>query len=123
MPTTVEEGEAVAIGEAAVVAGAACAVVALVRVVDGLISPEATPAEAVESVSVCIVMPEALPAVAAPMVRPLRVMATGEQQAMLTLAVVMRSDVAAGRDTAPVKAATDEAKKMGVAVDAKNPVG
>jgi len=54
-------------------------------------------------------MPVALPAVAAPMVRPLKVMVTGKQQAMLTAAVVMTSDVAAGTDTAPVKATTDEA--------------
>jgi hypothetical protein len=54
-------------------------------------------------------MPVALPAVAAPKVRPLRVMVTGTQQAMLTVAVVMTRDVAAGRDTAPVKATTDDA--------------
>jgi len=76
--------------------------------VAGLISPELTPAEAMGSLSVCIVMPVALPAVAAPMVRPLKVMVTGKQQAMLTAAVVMTSDVAAGTDTAPVKATTDE---------------
>ena len=48
------------------------------------------------------------------MVRPLRVMVTGKQQAMLTAAVVMTSDVAAGTDTAPVKATTDEAVARGV---------
>ena len=61
------------------------------------------------SLSVRIVMPVALPAVAAPMVRPLRVMVTGKQQAMLLMKVVMTSDVAAGTDTTPLKATTDEA--------------
>jgi hypothetical protein len=77
--------------------------------VTGLISPEETPAEAMRSLSVCIVMPLALAAVAAPMVRPLRVMVTGKQQAMLTAAVVMTSDVKPGTDTVAVKATTDEA--------------
>ena len=38
------------------------------------IPPDATPADAAVSASVCTVMPVALPAVAAPIVRPLRVM-------------------------------------------------
>ena len=38
------------------------------------IPPDATPADAAVSMSVCTVTPVALPAVAAPIVRPLRVM-------------------------------------------------
>ena len=45
-----------------------------VDAIEAAIPPEATPADAAVSASVCTVTPVALPAVAAPIVRPLRVM-------------------------------------------------
>ena len=53
------------------------------------IPPEATPVDATVSASVCTVMPEALPAVAAPIVRPLRVMVKAVLAAIPATAVVM----------------------------------
>ncbi len=53
------------------------------------IAPEATPADAVVSASVCTVMPVALPAVAAPIVRPRRVIVKIVPAAMPAVSVVM----------------------------------
>ena len=53
------------------------------------IMPEAMPTDATVSASVCTVMPVALPAVSAPMVRPVSVMVTAVLAAIPTTAVVM----------------------------------
>ncbi len=86
------------------------------------IEPEGTPTEAVASVSVRTVMPVALPAVAAPIVRPLRVMTTGVQAPMLAPPVVMMMRVGAGADGNAHMPDTDAAK-VGVAVGAKKSEG
>ena len=90
------------------------------------IAPEATPAEATVSASVCTVMPVALPAVAAPMVRPLRVMVKAVLAAIPATAVVMTMAVAVGWADVAVMVPTDvvpAALFAGVAVVAKNPDG
>ena len=53
------------------------------------IPPEAAPADATESASVCTAMPVLLPAVAAPIVTPLRVMVKAVAAPMPLVAVVM----------------------------------
>ena len=77
------------------------------------------------SVSVCTVIPVVLPTVAAPIVRPLRVMVKAVPAGMLENAVVMTIEVAPGADTCPVMVATDAspATKLDEAVAAKNPDG
>ena len=90
------------------------------------IAPDATPADAVTSASVCTVMPVALPALTAPIVNPLRVMVKAVFAAMPALAVVMTMEVAPGAAEVAVMVATDAvpaALFAGVAVVAKNPVG
>ena len=77
------------------------------------------------SVSVCTVIPVALPAVAAPIVRPLRVMVKAVAAGMPTVSVVMTIEVAVGADANAIMVATDAGivKKVGVADAAKNPDG
>ena len=89
--------------------------------------PEATPADAVTSASVCTVMPAGLSAsAAAPIVKPLRVMVKVVFAAMPATAVVMTMEVAPGAAEVAVMVATDAvpaALFAGVAVVAKNPLG
>ncbi len=89
------------------------------------IPPEATPADATVSASVCTVMPVVLPAVAAPIVRPLRVMVKGVLAAIPRTAVVMTIELETMADVA-VMVATDAvpaALAAGLGVAAKNPAG
>ena len=89
------------------------------------IPPEATPADATVSASVCTVMPVALPAVAAPIVRPVRVMVKGVAAAMPTTAVVMMMELPELVDAA-VMLLTDvlpAALAAGLGEAAKNPAG
>ncbi len=89
------------------------------------IAPDATPAEARVSWSVCTVMP-AEPAFTAPMVRPLRVMVKAVAAAIPVVAVVMTMAVAVGWAEVAVMVPTDvvpAALTAGVAVVAKNPDG
>ena len=98
--------------------GAVCAVV--------VIEPDATPADAATSASVCTVMPVALPAFATPIVKPLRVMVKAVFAAMPAFAVVMTMEVAPGAAEVAVIAATDAvpaALFAGAAHVAKNPAG
>ena len=91
-----------------------------------VIEPDATPADAVTSASVCTVMPVALPAFATPIVKPLRVMVKAVFAAMPAFAVVMTMEVAPGAAEVAVMVATDvepAALFAGVAVVAKNPAG
>ena len=89
------------------------------------IPPDVTPADATVSASVCTVMPVALPAVAAPIVRPVSVMVKGVVAAMPTTAVVMTMELAEMADVA-VMLLTDvlpAALAAGLRVAAKNPGG
>jgi len=90
-----------------------------------VIAPDATPADAVTSPSVCTVMPVALPAFVAPIVKPLRVMVKAVFAAMPATAVVMTMEVAVGAAEVAVMVATDvpPAAIVGVAPVAKNPEG
>ena len=91
-----------------------------------VIDPDATPADAITSASVCTVMPVALPALRAPIVKPLRGMVKAVFAAMPALAVVMTMEVAPGAAEVTVMVATDvepAALFAGVAVVAKNPLG
>ena len=104
----------------------AAAIVKLTEVGWDVIEPDATPADAVTSASVCTVMPVALPAFATPIVKPLRVMVKAVFAAMPATAVVMTMEVAPGAAEVAVIPATDvEPAKLfaGVAVVAKNPAG
>ena len=90
------------------------------------IAPEATPAEATVSASVCTVMPVALPAVAAPMVRPLRVMVKAVLAAIPATAVVMTMAVRVGAAEVAVMVPTvvvPSALFEGAGEVAKNPDG
>ncbi len=90
-----------------------------------VIGPEATPTDAVTSASVCTVMPAALPEVAAPIFKPLRVMRKGVASAMPMKAVVMTMELPIMADVA-VMVATDvvpTALDAGFGVAAKNPAG
>ncbi len=89
------------------------------------ISPEAAPADATVSESVCTVMPVALPAVAAPIVKPDRVMVKCVDAGMLTMPVVMTMELPVMADVA-VMVATDVVPATlfaGFGVAAKNPAG
>ena len=81
-------------------------------------------ADAVTSASVCTVMP-ALPAVTAPMVKPLRVMVKVVVAAMPTTAVVMTMESAVTTDEAVMVATDAEPAALGAGfgVAAKNPAG
>ena len=90
------------------------------------IPPDAAPADATGSASVCTVMPVLLPAVAAPMVKPLRVMTKAVFAGMPAVAVVMTMEVSPGAADVAVMAATDvvpAALAEGVVDVAKNPDG
>ena len=98
--------------------GAVCAV--------AVIKPDAKPTDAVTSASVCTVMPVALPALTAPIVKPLRVMVKAMSAAMPAFAVVMTMEVVPGAAEVAVMVATDvvpAALLKGVADVAKNPEG
>ena len=89
------------------------------------IPPDGTPADATVSASVCTVMPVALPAVAAPIVRPVSVMVKGVAAAMPTTAVVMMMELPEMADVA-VMLLTDmlpAALVAGLAAPEKNPAG
>ena len=89
------------------------------------ITPDATPADATVSASVCTVMPVGLPAVTAPIVTPLRVMVKAVVAAMPTTAVVMTMELPEMTDVA-VMLLTDvlpAALAAGLGVEAKNPAG
>ena len=77
------------------------------------------------SADVFTVIPVVLPAVAAPIVRPLRVMVKAVPAGMPENAVVITIEVAVGTDTCPVMVATDAspATKLDEADAAKNPDG
>ncbi len=83
------------------------------------------PSETMTSASVCTSMPVELPAVVAPIVKPLRVMVNTVLAAMPMVAVVTTIAVAVGAAEVPVMVATDAspAANVGVAVVAKNPEG
>ena len=101
------------------------AIIKLTEVGWDVIEPDAAPADAVTSASVCTVMPVALPAFVAPIVKPLRVMVKAVSAAMPATAVVMTMEVAPGAEEVAVMIATDvvpAALLKGVAV-AKNPEG
>jgi hypothetical protein len=85
--------------------------------------PEAAPADATMSASVCTVMPVVLPAVAAPIVKPLRVMVKAVVAAMPTTAVVMTMELPVMADAAVMVATFVEPAALfaGFGAAAKNP--
>jgi hypothetical protein len=87
------------------------------------IPPEATPTDATMSMVVCTVMPVALPAVAAPMVRPVSVMVTAVLAAIVAPAVVMTMEVAPGGLMGVKLALPTDTVPEGVGLVAKNPDG
>ena len=104
----------------------ACAMVKETAVGPGTpIPPEATPADATVSESVCTVMPVALPAVAAPIVKPLRVMVKCVYAGMPIMAVVMTMELPVMADVAVMVATDAEPAALfpGFGVAAKNPAG
>jgi hypothetical protein len=86
------------------------------------ITPDDTPADATQSVSVCTVMPVALPAVAAPIVMPLRVMVTNIGGIPAPPVVMMIRLFGANAVVADIMG-TDDAEKTGVAVGEKKSDG
>ena len=89
------------------------------------IPPDATPADATVSASVCTVMPVALPAATAPIVRPLRVMVKAVLAKTPATAVVMTMELPEMADVA-VMLLTDmlpAALVAGLAAPEKNPAG
>ena len=87
------------------------------------IPPDATPADATMSASVRTVMPVALPAVAAPIVTPLRVMMKAVLAASVMPAVVMMIDVAPGGLMGVKLALLVDTAPVGVTLVAKKPDG
>lgn len=90
------------------------------------IVPEVQPALGIQSMSVCTVMPAALPAVAAPMVRPLKVIVKAVPALIPATAVVMTMEVAPGAPEVAVMTGTEvepAGLAAGVAEGAKNPEG
>ena len=87
--------------------------------------PEAAPADATVSASVFTVMPVPLPAVTAPIVKPLRVMVKVVFASMPATAVVMTIAVKVGASEVAVMIGTEVSPFaiVGVAVVAKNPEG
>ncbi len=83
--------------------------------------PDATGEDAVGSALVDTVMPELLPTVAAPMVRPVRVMVTAALAFKATVPVVMTMYVAVGTSALPV--APELMATAGVDEAAKKPTG
>ncbi len=91
-----------------------------------MIGPEETPVDAVVSLSVCTVIPVALPTVAAPIVSPLRVIVNVEPAAIPATAVVMTMELAPGAADVAIMLATEVVPAglaVGVAEVAKNPTG
>ena len=86
---------------------------------------EGAPADSRLSADVFTVIPVVLPAAAAPILRPPRVMVKAVPAGMPDHAVVMTIEVAVGTDTCPVMVATDAspATKLDEGDAAKNPVG
>ena len=89
------------------------------------IPPDATPADATVSASVCTVMPVPLSAATAPIVTPLRVMVTAVVAAMPTTAVVMTMELEEMADVAVIvlTEVLPAALAAGLGVLAKNPAG
>ena len=89
------------------------------------IPPDAIPTDATVSASVCTVMPVALPAVAAPIVTPLRVMVKAVVAAMPTMAVVMTMELPEITDVAvmPLTDVLPAPLAAGLAAPEKNPAG
>ncbi len=91
------------------------------------IVPEAAPAETIVfAVSVCTVMPVALPAAATPMVNPERVMVKAVLAGIPATAVVITRDVAPVAPATAVMVATDAVLAplaVGVTASLKNPEG
>ncbi len=90
------------------------------------IPPEATPTDATMSMVVCTVMPVALPAVAAPMVRPVSVIVTAVLAAIvgeLLPAIVMTMKVSPGGLMGVKLALLTDTVPEGVGLVAKNPDG
>ena len=88
--------------------------------------PEAAPADATESASVCTVMPVELPAVAAPIVKPLSVTVKAVSGVIPAVAVVMMMKIAVGVAEVAVIVDTDvwpAVVALGVADVSKNPFG
>ncbi len=83
--------------------------------------PDETANEAVGLALVDIVMPELLPPVAAPMVRPVRVTRTVTLALSVTVPVVMTIDIAVGTAALPV--APKLMATAGVDEGAKKPTG
>jgi len=114
---------------AAVDAGArfAAAITKPTLVTAVLMIPEGAPAETIVfAVSVCTVMPVALPAVPAPIVNPERVMVKAVLAVIPATAVVMTRDVAPVAPEVAVMEATDAdpaALAVGVTPSLKNPEG
>ncbi len=98
---------------------------AAVVAVSEAIEPEYTPIDAAVSTLVCTVMPVALPAVAAPIVKPNRVMVKAVDAAMPTTAVVMTMELPVLTDVAVIGATDVVATALfpGFGVGAKNPAG
>ena len=91
-----------------------------------VITPDAAPADAVTSASVCTVMPVPLPAFGAPIVKPLRVMVKVVPAAIPATAVEITIEVAPGAAEVAVIVRTDVVPAVlteGVADVAKNPSG
>ena len=83
--------------------------------------PDETGKDGIGSALVDIVMPELLPPVAAPMVRPVRVIVTAVLALSATVPVVMTMDVAFGTTALPV--APELMATAGVDEAAKKPTG
>ena len=86
------------------------------------IDPEDTPADAVASVSVWTEMPVPLPAVADPIVRPLRVMMTAVEAPSPTPPMAMMI-LPAGADGVATMPGTVDARNVGAAVGEKKSEG
>ena len=85
--------------------------------------PEGTPTDGAVSTSVCTVIPVVLPAVAAPIVRPPRVMKKAVAGAMPIPPIVMMIFVGEGIDDVIIMPATDACIPKGVPFVAKKPEG
>jgi hypothetical protein len=87
------------------------------------IPPDSTPTDATVSASVCTKMPVVLPAVAAPMVRPVSVMVKAVLAASVVPAVVMTMQVTPGGLMGVKLASPVDKAPIGVALVAKKPEG
>jgi hypothetical protein len=87
------------------------------------ICPDDMPTDVMESALVVIVMPDVLPAVTPPMVRPVRVMVTAVLAASVAPAVVITMEVAPGGLMGVKLAQLVDTVPEGVALVAKKPDG